>query len=157
MAGDSTGVGRSGELHSGWEIRGLIQALGNQGSYTGVGRSGDLHRRWEIRGIQMAGDSRGVGRSGELHWRWEIRGVTQALRDQGTLHRCWKIRGLKRAGDSTGVCRPRDSLTLSRSFSFSLASARLTPSSSRSTSRTVSPDRVLNFFLQNTHKQTHLG
>lgn len=40
-------------------------------------------------------------------------------------------------------------LTLSLSFSFSLSIALFSPSSSRSISLTVSPDRVLNFFLRN--------
>lgn len=39
-------------------------------------------------------------------------------------------------------------LTLSLPFSTSFCSALLIPSSNRSTRRTVSPDRVLNFFLQ---------
>lgn len=39
------------------------------------------------------------------------------------------------------------SLTLSRSFSFSLSMDLFSPSSSRSISLTVSPERVLNFFL----------
>ena len=39
-------------------------------------------------------------------------------------------------------------LTLSRPLSINFCSDRLTPSLSRSTSRTVSPDRVLNFFLK---------
>jgi len=38
--------------------------------------------------------------------------------------------------------------TLSRPFSISFCSQRRIPSFSRSTSRTVSPERVLNFFLQ---------
>lgn len=38
--------------------------------------------------------------------------------------------------------------TLSRSLSFSLSMARFSPSSRRSIRRTVSPERVLNFFLK---------
>lgn len=38
-------------------------------------------------------------------------------------------------------------LTLSRPFSFSLSMDLFSPSSSRSMSLTVSPERVLNFFL----------
>lgn len=38
-------------------------------------------------------------------------------------------------------------LTLSRPFSFSLSMDLFSPSSSRSISLTVSPERVLNFFL----------
>lgn len=39
-------------------------------------------------------------------------------------------------------------ITLSLSFSFNLSMDRFRPSSRRSTRRTVSPDRVLNFFLK---------
>lgn len=45
-----------------------------------------------------------------------------------------------------------DFLTLSLSFSFSLSMDLFSPSSSRSISLTVSPDRVLNFFLSEKHK-----
>ena len=55
---------------------------------------------------------------------------------------------------TSSVCVPCFSgqdifLTLSLSFSFSLSIALFSPSSSRSISLTVSPDRVLNFFLRN--------
>lgn len=46
--------------------------------------------------------------------------------------------------------------TLSRSLSFSLSMARFSPSSSRSIRRTVSPERVLNFFLQTHNQNDHL-
>lgn len=41
----------------------------------------------------------------------------------------------------------KEFITLSLSFSFSLSIDRFSPSSRRSISRTVSPERVLNFFL----------
>lgn len=46
--------------------------------------------------------------------------------------------------------------TLSRSLSFSLSIARFSPSSSRSIRRTVSPERVLNFFLKTHSQNDHL-
>ena len=46
--------------------------------------------------------------------------------------------------------------TLSRSLSFSLSSDLLRPSSSRSIRRIVSPERVLNFFLQEKEKMIRI-
>lgn len=46
--------------------------------------------------------------------------------------------------------------TLSRSLSFSLSMALFSPSSSRSMRRTVSPERVLNFFLKQHSQNDHL-
>lgn len=53
----------------------------------------------------------------------------------------------------------KDVLTLSLSFSFSLSMHLFSPSSSRSISLTVSPDRVLNFFLghKSRRKSLQLG
>lgn len=80
-------------------------------------------------------------------WQCPYSQVTSRMRKPQVCEQIWEVLRKDKQFVTT---------TLSRSLSFSLSMALFSPSSSRSIRRTVSPERVLNFFLKQHSQNDHL-